>query len=353
MSLPKKPLALMGRVYTRVFPKVKRELIFWEQQAKNIPNIELRTQSLASLKHKRFHCEGGSILALLANEQDSLVIRFIVAYQTISDYLDNLCDRSTSLDPIDFEYLHRAMQEAVDLERPISSTYYDKRLDKEDGNYLYSLVHTCRSVLSKNPNYEVIRPYLIHLCNIYCDLQIHKHVDKSQREERLIRWFNEYKDELPPMQWYEFSACAGSTLGIFAIVSQSFNQGDSVKITKQLMVGYFPYIQGLHILLDYFIDQEEDELEGDLNFVRYYEDTNQLFKRLTHFVQEAFKQTENLPNSSFHRLIISGLLGLYLSDNKVRTNKQLKLLAKEMIKQGGWSSKFFYFNSVVYRKFFH
>ena len=33
-------------------------------------------------------------MALLANEKYKEAIRFTVAYQTISDYLDNLCDRT-------------------------------------------------------------------------------------------------------------------------------------------------------------------------------------------------------------------------------------------------------------------
>ena len=41
-------------------------------------------------------------MALTAFGKRANAIKFIVAYQTISDYLDNLCDRSTSLDPDDF-----------------------------------------------------------------------------------------------------------------------------------------------------------------------------------------------------------------------------------------------------------
>lgn len=38
------------------------------------------------------------------------------------------------------------------------------------------------------------------------------------------------------------------------------------EMTEKIKAGYFPYIQGLHILLDYLIDQEEDKAGGDLNF---------------------------------------------------------------------------------------
>ncbi|MFP3361358.1 DUF2600 family protein, partial [Planococcus sp. SIMBA_143] len=80
-----------------VFPIVHQELNGWKKRAEEIPNQELRNQALASIEHKTFHCEGGAILSLLALDKKPETIRFIVAYQTISDYLDNLCDRSVSL----------------------------------------------------------------------------------------------------------------------------------------------------------------------------------------------------------------------------------------------------------------
>jgi len=350
MSLPKNPLTLIRQVYQKVFPEVRSQLRFWEGEANKIPNEELRTQALASIEHKRFHCEGGSILGLMAKDNCSSAIRFICAYQTISDYLDNLCDRSTSLDPIDFEYLHYAMLEAVDLNRPISGSYYSHRIDKEDGGYLTSLVLTCREVLQASPNYKDIQPYLIHLCQYYCDLQIHKHVHLDEREGRLKAWFNSHKHLFPKMEWYEFSACAGSTLGIFSIVSHSLDSNYKTSMVEKLTASYFPYIQGLHILLDYFIDQEEDKLEGDLNFCQYYENEALLFARLNHFVEEANNHTKHLPDRKFHQLINKGLLGLYLSDEKVKEKDSIKRLAENMIKKGGFTSKFFYWNSILYRK---
>ena len=76
-----------------------KNFLIGRREQRSIPNPELRKQALASIEHKTFHCEGGAIMALMANEHYQEAIRFIVAYQTISDYLDNLCDRSTSQDP--------------------------------------------------------------------------------------------------------------------------------------------------------------------------------------------------------------------------------------------------------------
>jgi tetraprenyl-beta-curcumene synthase len=348
MSFSMMPISLMSRVYRKIFPAVHHELAYWRGRANQIPNPELRKQALASIGSKAFHCEGGAILALMANEHYKKAVKFIVAYQTISDYLDNLCDRSTSLDPNDFRTLHQSMKDALS-KNALSGNYYRLREDQDDGNYLNDLVETCRSFFQELAHYDVIKDYLEELCQYYCDLQVHKHVISDERVPRLKEWFQGFQDSLPKMEWYEFSACSGSTLGIFCLISYAMREDFQEKDATHIRNGYFPYIQGLHILLDYFIDQEEDRIGGDLNFCFYYENQEKLFKRLKHFVIEADRYTEELPHKKFHQLINRGLLGVYLSDEKVRKQKNVRKLAKEIIKTGGGISYFFYINGLTYR----
>jgi tetraprenyl-beta-curcumene synthase len=352
MSVPSMPFSLMAKAYRKIFPTVHQELSYWKKRAEQIPDPELRSQALASIEYKTFHCEGGSILALTANEHCAEVIRFIVAYQTISDYLDNLCDRSTSLDPEDFSALHEAMKDALSIEgkQQVSGDYYRYRKEREDGRYLYDLAATCREVLSHCSHYPEIKEYLLELMTYYCDLQVHKHVKPEQRVPRLRNWFNKNKEAIPEMSWYEFSACSGSTLGIFCLVSYAFRDDFAAGHADHIRQGYFPYIQGLHILLDYFIDQEEDREGGDLNFCFYYKNDQELFRRLQYFVKEADRHTKQLPHKRFHQLINRGLLGLYLSDEKVRKQQNIRKLAKNILKSAGPASAFFYFNAILYRK---
>ncbi|MCA1032457.1 tetraprenyl-beta-curcumene synthase family protein [Bacillus timonensis] len=346
MNVPTRPLPLMTIVYKRVIPIVHKELAYWKQRAEEIPDAELRKQALASISTKTFHCEGGAIMAILAGKHINECIRFIVAYQTISDYLDNLCDRSNSLDPNDFRALHESMPQALNFGEKVN--YYRERDDQNDGGYLHELVQTCQDVLKKVVHYDKISEHIIELANFYCDLQVHKHVHIEKRVERLENWFSGHKDKLPDMTWYEFSACAGSTLGIFCLVSYSFNDEFSEEMLLKLKKGYFPYIQGLHILLDYFIDQDEDQIGGDLNFCFFYENEKEMEKRLIHFVEQADKHINGLPNEEFHRLINRGLLGIYLSDEKMKRHKQSHL-AKRMVRLGGKTTRFFYLNGKLYR----
>lgn len=350
MHIPEHPIPLMKRVYREILPVVHDYLIYWRKKAENIPNHELRKQALASIDMKTFHCEGGSILALLAGKHSNQCIKFIVAYQTISDYLDNLCDRSTSLDPTDFRMLHQSMHDALKVDEPLKN-YYQYREDQDDGGYLHDLVKTCKEILKSMNHYPFITQYLIELCSYYCDLQVHKHVKVEERIPRLQTWFEKYRHNLPKMEWYEFSACAGSTLGIFCLVAYAFQEQFNEHLAKQIRDSYFPYVQGLHILLDYLIDQEEDEKEGDLNFCHYYESEEKMMLRLEHFITESDRHLKGIPHEKFHRLVNRGLLGVYLSDDKVNAQKQLSKLAKKLIKVGGSSSLFFYINGRAYRKF--
>ena len=339
----------MSNIYWRILPEVHQEIEYWKGRANAIPNPELRKQALASIETKTFHCQGGAIFALLASKKRRASIRFIVAYQTISDYLDNLCDRSTSLDPDDFAALHVSMMDALNLDSD-SKNYYQFRTDQDDGGYLADLVATCQNVLKDVDHYANIKPYLTELCGYYCDLQIHKHVVVEERIPRLKKVFQSVKSSIPKMEWYEFSACSGSTLGIFCLLSYAMRKDFKEEYAEKIRNGYFPYIQGLHILLDYFIDQEEDRIGGDLNFCFYYENDQTLFNRLHHFLIEADRHTDKLPNQKFHQLINRGLLGIYLSDEKVNKQKPIRKMAKEIIKVGGSVSYFFYLNGIVFRK---
>lgn len=349
MTIPTRPMRFMQTIYRDILPIVHEELRFWKRKAREIPNMELRTQAISSIEEKTFHCEGGAIMALLAPpEKRREVISFIVAYQTISDYLDNLCDRSTSLSPDDFAALHESMSQALTIDAA-PTAYYRYREDENDGGYLTSLMMTCQNVLAKTTHYELIVPYIRPLCRHYVDLQVHKHVRKDEREERLIVLYEAVKTEIPQMTWYEFAACAGSTLGIFSLVASANQRPFNRYVAKQLYEGYFPYIQGIHILLDYVIDQEEDRLEGDLNFCFYYENEEILQARLVHFIREAEKRAKQLPNATFHQFIIQGMLGIYLSDRKVKEQQDVCETAEILLKEANLKGKFFYWNGRAYR----
>ena len=318
--VPVGPLAL-----TRALPVLLREvaglLRDWHARAAAIPDPELRRQAEASLIKKRFHCEGGAVYALAAGAAACATARFIVALQTISDYLDNLCDRSPAAGGEDFACLHTAMREAV---RPpehgpsFPERFYALHPHHQDGGYLDALVRTCREAVGALPGAAqgAFVAEAAPLVDWYCELQVRKHLPAG-REGAVRSLASGLAAEAPGLYWWETAAATGSTLGVFALFATAAAGHLDAPGARQLRRAYFPWVTGLHILLDYWIDRAEDREGGDMNFTFYYRGTAEGARRLRAIGRRALIAVGGLPAAGFHRTVVAGLPALYLADPKV------------------------------------
>lgn len=302
----------------RVLPRVEHELWKWRKQAELCPEPELRRMALDSLKLKRFHCQGGSVFSLLGeSEYFDTLITAIVAVQTISDYLDNLCDRLEVVEEESFRALHESLSDAL---RPGSRAgdYYRLYPYGQDGGYLDSLVSCSRMALAGLPSYRVVEEPTSRLASLYSELQSLKHISPDRREQKLTVWLSPLLKQHRRLYWWELAAATGSTLGMFVLFSLAARRRLSEEEARLVLSVYFPWICALHILLDYFIDQQEDVNHGDLNFVSYYSSKEEICDRFSFLVREATDRISSLPDPGFHRTVIDGLLALYLSDPKAK-----------------------------------
>ncbi len=341
---PQGAISLMYRVYKHILPCVSEELQKLHQQALLIPDKELQAQALSSLRDKRFHCQGGAVFAALCMEYKSILIPLITALQTISDYLDNLCDRSTSLDACDFRLLHQSMLDAV-TPGAKPGDYYAYRDEKDDGGYLHHLVNQCQQQIVRLPSYSVVQAQVTELVVLYSDLQVYKHIHKELREDALLQWSKPYQNKYPQLLWNEFAAASGSTLAMFLLFTAACDAQLTQADADLWRESYFPHVCSLHILLDYLIDQEEDTHGGDLNFCNYYESDGQLINRMEQIVTNARSDVKHLPAAHFHSLIIEGLLALYLSDPKVRSQSEVRRISEQLMRNSKLSRLLFFINS--------
>ena len=345
---PKTPAQFLVRLFRDVLPIARQEIERWTSLANGIPDETLRTQALASLQSKRFHADGGCVYAAVNPLFTDSLVRLIVALQTISDYLDNLCDRCESLDGADFDCLHNAMREAVRPEAA-HSQYYALRGNPSDGRYLDTLVSTCQEEVRQLRGYASVRPYVEWLVERYCELQVHKHIEPSERTATLIAWSTPYEKTYPDIHWWEFAAASGSTLGMFAMFLAATEDVDELTAEK-VFQAYFPWIGGLHILLDYLIDLDEDDVAGDYNFVQCYPQKDYARERIKWFVEQSLAHVESLiPRPRIHREVVRGLLGMYLSDGKVKRQPDVRPTRRLVLDSG--PTTWMYFGAcVLYRK---
>jgi tetraprenyl-beta-curcumene synthase len=332
------PWRLIWHYIFRILPRVEKELRGWRKFLKGCPSTSLQVQALSSIRDKRFHCQGGAVFALLNPAAENKILPLIISLQTISDYLDNLCDRLDweELAPLTtkekdrhmekgFRQLHLSMLAGLQPQNILPQNFYRYYPFHEDGGYLQALANCCQKHTASLPSYQEVQEKVLFLTGLYIDLQALKHLSLKNRQGYLEEWFEPYKNKYPALRWNEFAAAAGSTLGTFGLLTLAASPQISLPEVEALYQCYFPWICGLHILLDYFIDQEEDRREKDLNFVFYYDNQEQCLQRMVFFIENALQRTETLADAYFHRTVVKGLLALYLSDPKIKEQKMQKL----------------------------
>lgn len=329
---PTNSFNLIYQHISSTLPLVDKELGKWRELAQLIPDISLREQALASIRCKAFHCQGGSIFASYPGVERKRAVEFIVAYQTISDYLDNLVDSMQLHDERAFAQLHLAMEEAIVADGNLSD-YYAYYPCKDDGGYLLALVRSCRDS-SQVLSHHLVRDTMGQLAKLYSSLQTYKHLHMKEREGKLRDWIDKHLHGYPQLGPWEFAAATGSTLGEFCLYAAAFDPELAQAEVNEIKTTYFPWICGLHILLDYLVDQCIDRETAELNFVSYYSTQSEAAQRLQSFVDTARSKATSLRHSEFHQLVVDGLLALYLSDPKA-AHSEVQPVARQLLRQGG------------------
>ncbi|WYP25902.1 tetraprenyl-beta-curcumene synthase family protein [Alkalihalobacillus sp. FSL W8-0930] len=348
-TVPSNSLQILLRASKETIPKARQHLKDWKEVGNQIPDQEIREQATWTISDKTFHCEGGSILGFLAGENQDAYIKFMVAYQSICDYLDTLCDKNDRHNQDDFRSIHHALLDSLSPGEPFSD-YYEHRQPFDDGGYLKKLVTTCRETIKTFPGFVTMQEDMKEVSQFYIDFQVYKHVEKSLREPLLMHFYETNKHLAPSMRWYEFACGTASTLGLYCLAAYAAKDVRTKEESKQIKEAYFPWLQGLHIMLDYFIDQEEDRAEDEMNFTSYYESRDDLVNRVQLLDQEATSRLKKLPDASFHLLIKRGLYAIYLADSKVKANPRMQKDAKVLLKLGGMPAKFFYYNKWMFKR---
>lgn len=305
----------LGRFLLRVVPVAARNLEAIRADAQRIPDPQLRTEALASVDGKAFHVAGASIHAtFLPPVQARSYIDIVTPLETIYDYLDNLCDRHPGVEPDAYPVLHRAIADALD---PAAAPrdYYANGPKGDDGGYLQRLVMQTQRALRTVPDLDVLRPCFADAAAFYSELQTNKHLPRGERELACVAWYERNRERFGRLDWHEFACAAGSNMHVFAALYMAFS--GKPEAIRQAYDAYFPFVSAVHILLDSFIDQDEDELHDDLNFARAYGNARSMRERFAFMSAEARYRLSALPEAGRHRFVLDVMTLFYLSHPKV------------------------------------
>lgn len=255
-----------------------------------------------------------SLFALYPGLDIENALSFIAAFHALTDYLDKLCRKNRIPDEAAVRRLYPAVQDAVDPERTTGGYQLDYSL--KDGKQLRMLVDQCRLRITALPSYSLVTGKMKKYVQLYIDLQAYRYLPPYIRQEYVETWADSYLRRYQGVTFWEFSAAAGSLLGVFTMFSAASDPRLTSNDVKALDEVYFPWVCGLHKLLEAYISARDDILTDQLNFTSYYANLRICEERLSCFVDKVTLLCSTLKNPEYHISLIKCLLSLYLSDSR-------------------------------------
>ncbi len=107
---------------------VSREVDRWRLHAAAIPDARLRDEALRGLDQRRGYIDGAALLWTLPVRRDRTLLRLLVAYEVMQDYLDGVSERGARAGAEDGTALFQAVSDALDLSRSAGSVAYCRDL---------------------------------------------------------------------------------------------------------------------------------------------------------------------------------------------------------------------------------
>lgn len=310
-------LAVSARELTWILPGVRREVAGWRDRAHRIPDPDLRSEALLTLRRERLNTEGAALFAILPRRRDPRLLRLLVAYQVMLDYLDSISERP-SADPLaDGRQLHLALTEALDPAAAISD-YYRHHPAREDAGYLRALVATCRELCVTLPGYPQVRAR-IALSARHGTVQVLNHdPDDARRDRALAAWAQRELGQRGDARWFELTASASSSLWTLTLLALAADGTPSQRDLDRAGAVYVPWVCAASTLLDAFVDQIEDQETGNHSYFAHYGSASAAATRLAEIVARAARGTRRLPRGTRHALITTGMVAMYLSKDSAR-----------------------------------
>src|SRR5829696_2482343 len=312
---------------------VAREVRVWRARATAIPDPWLRHDALQALDNKRGHADGAAMFWTLPRNRDVRLLRTLVQYELLQDFLDTATEHGAAIGPEHAERLFLALADALDPGRPIAD-YYSHLPLRDDGGYLTSLVEACRTGCRALPGYDVVQPLLAREATRAGVLVINHRGDAARRDAELRRWAAQHlpgEDDLP---WFERTAAASGWITTHALLAAAASKTVTAEEIAATHAAYFPWIALALTMLDSYADQIEDRANGSHSYVDHYDTPADAVRRLRESIMHAANAVLALPNGERHAVLLGCMIALYLSKDSARS-PELREMTASIAAAGG------------------
>ncbi len=307
----------------------------WRARARAIPDPPLRDDALSALTRKRGHTDGAALLWTIPRVRDPNLLRLLVAYEIIWDFLDGVNERGAAAGQVNGRQLHLSLVDAIDLTRPIAD-YYRYHQCGDDGGYLRTLVAACREHCRGLPSYWAIRPLLVREAIRAQVLAVNHDLDPALRDTDLRRWAAETFPATSDATWFELTGAASASLTVHALLALGAEpaRSEGQYLTEQTCAAYFPWISTATTMLDSYVDQAEDLANGDHSYVSHYATPQVAAARIRELVERSLIEGRALRDGERHVVIVACMVAMYLSKDSAHT-EAMNETTRSFVRAGG------------------
>ncbi|MDW5593469.1 DUF2600 family protein [Conexibacter stalactiti] len=313
---------------------VSAEVKRWRQLAAAIPDPLLRLDALNALDNKRGHTDGAAMFWTLPSCRDKRLLRALVTYEILQDYLDGVSERGAAVEAGSGPQLYQALGDALNPDRP-PADYYRDHPWRADGGYLLGLVESVRADSVQLPSFPAIRPALEQEISRSAVLDLNHIIVPTHRDGALRAWAElEFPDAQWGLRWYELTAAASgwiTTHALFALAAELHVTAADVAATYD---AYWPWYAVSLTMIDSFVDQAADLAAGDHSYFGHYESAADGVMRLALHLERAAAAVRRLPGGERHAVLLGCMIALYLSKDSARTG-ELTAAVKQLRRSSG------------------
>jgi tetraprenyl-beta-curcumene synthase len=291
-------------------PAVAREISAWRRYAQAIPDMPLREDAVSSLARKRANADGAALFWTLPRQRNRHLLRLLVAYQTMWDYLDDASECGASAGEANGLQLHAALAAAFEPDMP-TPDHYRLHPWQDDGGYLDTLVRVCREQCAHLPSFESIRAG-IREATCRCEVQALNHNPRPKDRELALQAWAERECEDREAPWFELTAAASASVTphvLLALAAEALP--DEHELTRVADAYYWVSLS--IAMLDSYADLVDDQRRGDHSYISHYPRPDLAARRLVQIVDQTTRSVGALENGHRHTVIAGCIVAMYLS----------------------------------------
>lgn len=310
-------------------PAVAGEIAAWRRRARSIPDAPLREDALDSIARKRANADGAALFWIIPRQRNITLLRLLVAYQTMWDYLDGISERGATAGEANTHQLHLALPAAFEPGKPLPD-YYLLHPWPDDGGYLNALVGLCREACLALPSHSNVRAFVCSAARRCAVQALNHNPNPHDRELALCAWAER---ECPgnKTRWFELTAAASASVEPHALLALAAESACEEQEIARTRAAYHSVSLAI-AMLDSYADLAEDATTEAHSYIAQYPDADAASRRLGEIIEQTMRAVRALRNGDRHAVVAGCMVAMYLSK---KNNPERAPAARRLARAGG------------------